>query len=500
MSPAPWNDLSALHHLGADLRAEWVGRQIFRVSVGPDWLRLDWKGDDPTGLLLSLHPGAILACAVQGNWPTPVRKALPLVKGHLLNEHLPGTTLLAFGLFPADKIWALRFKSPDDRTLTLLHQVFGPRGNTTLLDEKTRLIWARNHPPHPLIHREPPAETWTTGEADAAELTLHGDMHQHFLQRVADTVQQQQRARLVRLAAASERLTQNLRGDLDHADRGDEFRRTADALAANLHTLTQGQEQAEIYDLLDGSPLTVPLDPALAPAANLEVWYRKARKAAKGCQIIAANLEKAERRHAALQAALMALDALGTQNNPEACNNPDACLNPDACNNPEIDNNPIENLAAIQEWEVIHQDLLPAEKPSRRRAHSPEEPARPFRRYLLDDRWEVWVGRNNKENDELTHRASHTKDIWLHAQGVPGSHVILRTSGRPDQVPKMVIEKAAALAALHCRSKHSALVPVIYTERRYVRKPRKASPGLAVCLREKNLFAEPGVPEGVVPI
>ena len=118
----------------------------------------------------------------------------------------------------------------------------------------------------------------------------------------------------------------------------------------------------------------------------------------------------------------------------------------------------------------------------------------------MDERWEVWIGRSNQENDALTFGAAHGKDIWLHAQGVPGSHVILRTGGKPEQVPRGVLEKAAALAAFHCRAKNSALVPVIWTERRYVRKPRKAPAGAAVCLREKSLFVEPGVPPGAEPV
>lgn len=475
-APAPWNDLPRLQHLAADLRAEWVGRKVFRVSVGPDWLRLHWQGEDRTGLLLSLRQGAVLATAMQGTWPTPVRKALPVVKEHLLNEHLPGATLTHLGVFPGDRIWALRFTAAGGRVMTLLHQVFGPRGNTTLLDEATRLVWARHHPPHPLLHREPPAETWGTGRADEADLSLYGAMTGHFLQRVCEDAFHRQRARLLKAIAAGERLTENLGRDLDRADRGDEFRRTAEALAAHLHTIVQGQDCAHIHDLQDGSPLEVELDPALTPAANLEAWFRKARKAEKGRKIIAANLQKAHKMLVDQQQALVRLNALGGE--------------PD----------PIDDLAALQEWEVVHQELIPEEKPRRSRAHGPDEPARPFRRYLVDGRWEVWIGRNNKENDELTHRASHSKDIWLHAQGVPGSHVILRTGGRPDQVPKKVIEKAAALAALNCRSRHSALVPVIYTERRYVRKPRKAPPGLAVCLQEKSLFAEPGVPDGTEPI
>ncbi|PID78561.1 hypothetical protein CSB20_14555, partial [bacterium DOLZORAL124_64_63] len=239
--PAPWSDLATLQHLGADLRAEWLGRRVYRVSVGPAWLRVHWQGQDRTGLLLSLWPGAVLAAAGQGGWPPPVRKALPLVKDHLLNEHLPGARLTGLGVYPADRIWALRFANAADQTLYLLHQVFGPRGNTTLLDEDTRLIWARNHPPHPLLHRRPPAQTWSTGTAEQADLSLHGAMTDYFLRKVHQDACQQTRARLLKSAAATERLTVNLGADLARADKGEEFRRTAEALAANLHTLVQGQ-------------------------------------------------------------------------------------------------------------------------------------------------------------------------------------------------------------------------------------------------------------------
>jgi predicted ribosome quality control (RQC) complex YloA/Tae2 family protein len=158
-------------------------------------------------------------------------------------------------------------------------------------------------------------------------------------------------------------------------------------------------------------------------------------------------------------------------------------------------------LAALQRWRADHREWFPDTPPKtqrRRDASGPEEPLRPFRRYLIDGRWEVWVGRSNQENDELTHRASHPADLWLHAQGVPGSHVILRTQGHPEQIPHRVLEKAAGLAALHSKARHSGLVPVVFTERRYVRKPRKTAPGIAVCQREKTLFVAPAVAEGVV--
>ena len=123
---------------------------------------------------------------------------------------------------------------------------------------------------------------------------------------------------------------------------------------------------------------------------------------------------------------------------------------------------------------------------------------RGYRAYEVDG-YEILVGKGDAENDRLTFGLAAPRDLWLHAQGVGGSHVVLRTGGRPDTVPRPVLEKAAALAALHSKARHSGLVPVIWTERRYVRRPRKAPPGTAVCLREQNLFVEPGVKPGVEP-
>ena len=100
----------------------------------------------------------------------------------------------------------------------------------------------------------------------------------------------------------------------------------------------------------------------------------------------------------------------------------------------------------------------------------------------------------------LSTRLARPKDLFFHLDGAPGSHVVLRTGGRPDTVPRPVLEKAAALAALHSKARHSGLVPVIWTERRYVRRPRKSPAGMAVCLREQSLMVEPVVAPGVVTI
>ncbi len=117
-----------------------------------------------------------------------------------------------------------------------------------------------------------------------------------------------------------------------------------------------------------------------------------------------------------------------------------------------------------------------------------------FRRYELDDMWFVLVGRNNQENDKLTfHRAAPT-DLWFHAQHVPGSHVVLKARGNPGAPPAKILEQTAAIAAFHSKARHSGLVPVIYTLRKYVRKPRGARAGQVLCEREKMIVVAPALP------
>ncbi len=280
---------------------------------------------------------------------------------------------------------------------------------------------------------------------------------------------------LQRRRESAERLVANLTRDLDRADGGQDRRRDAETLAVHLHTVHRGQDTVTLTDPHDGTDRTIALDPALPLHANLERLFKQARKAARGREVVIERLDTARAELESITAATTQLDT--------------------ALALPLADD--LTRLSALQAFAAAHPEITVKRAPGGTRA--PDEPARPFRRYRIDGHWDVWLGRNNQENDTLTHRTSHARDLWLHAQGVSGSHVILRTGGRPDTVPRPVLEKAASLAALHSKARNSALVPVIWTERRYVRKPRKAAPGVAVCLQEKNLFVEPGVQAGVEP-
>jgi len=114
-----------------------------------------------------------------------------------------------------------------------------------------------------------------------------------------------------------------------------------------------------------------------------------------------------------------------------------------------------------------------------------------FNHLLLDQKWEILIGKNAKNNDLLTFRFAHKHDIWLHAQGVPGSHVIIHLQDKNQQPPMEIIEKAARIAAYFSAAKTSGIVPVNFTTVRYVRKPRNAPAGTVTLSHEKTIFVEP---------
>lgn len=464
----PWRDRERLIALAAALTDALHGRAVHDLVSGPGWAILQLSGEARPAVVLTALPGATTVFAHSGPLPPPLRRALP--RGGAVPPPLRGDVVTGVTVPGDDLVIALRLAGPGGKR-HLLHQLFGSPGNTALLDGSGRLLWAHRALPHPCLLTPPSAAAYdtTTSPPDGTIATFTAAGLDRLTRQRETAIAEQLRRALARRETTAERLVANLAADLAGADRGDDLRRDAETLAVHLHAVPPGQHAVDLADPRDGSRRRITLDPAAPPAATLERLFKAARRAERGREVIANRLADARSTLAAVHHELDALAGL-----PECAAG-------------------LDRLVAILDLRDRVLGAPPAT--SGEAARRAEEAApRPFRRYRLLGRWEVWVGRDREENDVLTHRASHPRDLWLHAQGVTGSHVILRTDGRPDQVPRQVIELAAAIAALHSRARHSALVPVIWTERRYVRKPRKAPPGTAVCLQERSLFVAPGVP------
>lgn len=111
----------------------------------------------------------------------------------------------------------------------------------------------------------------------------------------------------------------------------------------------------------------------------------------------------------------------------------------------------------------------------------------PFRRFVSSDGHLILVGRNARENDDLTFGLAKSEDLWLHARGTPGSHVVVRLDKGTDPPPE-TIRDAATLALLYSDLKKSGKGDVIYTRRKWVKKAKGQAPGAVTVTQEKSLY------------
>ena len=317
----PWRRQDALESLLRCWRHSLVGRQIIRVTAGSGWLSLSVAGRERTLLYLLARPGAVLLWDASDVLPSPMRACLGWIKRPPLASFLTDRLLDGAGMLPGDRVMALSFSSPPgEGRLTLLHQLFGTRGNVTLLDEEGRLLWSLRRPIHTLLTQLPPEAVFgdAGGPAGSIEPADCADVRGRFrTQALAELTGQLETENLARLGKtlrneerAAQRLIGNLSRDLAEADRGEEYRRLAETLAASLNLVPRGSEEVELPSPFDGRPVRIPLDPALEPAANLDHYFRLARKAERGRDQIAGRLESARTRLAFCQARKEELAAL----------------------------------------------------------------------------------------------------------------------------------------------------------------------------------------------
>lgn len=230
------------------------------------------------------------------------------------------------------------------------------------------------------------------------------------------------------------------------------LRRRADLLMAHLHSVDKGASEAELDDF-EGGVVRVPLDPTRTAVENAEDLYDRARRRQRAGDRLPARVRAAVAERNRLDALLQALDR------------------------GEAD--PTE----VDRWV---KEVRPTE------GRSSEDAERlPYRAFRSSGGLEIRVGRSGRGNDDLTFHHSSPDDVWLHARDVAGAHVILRWPDREQNPPKRDLVEAAVMAALNSRARSSGTVPVDWTRRKYVRKPRKAPPGAVLPERVQTLFVEP---------
>jgi hypothetical protein len=372
-----------------------------------------------------------------------------------------------------------------EATHSLALHLDGPRANLTLrrLDDGA-ILWAFHReeagPPPPGFQAPRALEAVTPEALEELRAAIDRAFRDDFDREAGRELDQAERALRKRLEAQG--------GDLKRARAQIDARRRGEILLANYAKISRGASRVSLPDTFADSPgaeIEITLDPALSPHENAALLFQRAKKGERGVQLV-------ERRLAETQKSLERLAALRrdieTRPPKESLRLRDEFLKSAG----------LQSVARGDTRKIrLGRRTAGAPRAGRPGTRPPgaRESIRP-RTFSTSEGWEVWVGRNNTENDRLTHRLSNPHDFWFHVVGVPGSHVILRRPTRSAIPKRSTLEEAAAIAAYFSKARKLTRVPVIFTERKFVSKPRRGKPGQAICTREKELLVRPGIPKG----
>ncbi|ADL51654.1 Rqc2 family fibronectin-binding protein [Clostridium cellulovorans] len=243
----------------------------------------------------------------------------------------------------------------------------------------------------------------------------------------------------------------------------DQYRLYGELLTANIYAIKPNDKEITVLDYYkeEEEYITITLDPLKSPSENIQKYFKKYNK-----------LKMSEQ-----------MSKIQMDNNTEELEYLYSALNN------------LEMAETYQEIEDIKNELVNEGyiKFSKNNSSKNKKASKPLK-YVSSDGYELYVGKNNIQNDYLTLKFANKHDLWFHTKNIPGSHVIIRRETL-DEVPDSTILEAGNLAAFYSKGQKSSQVPVDYTEVKNVKKPSGAKAGMVIYYTNKTLYVTPKEPE-----
>lgn len=289
----------------------------------------------------------------------------------------------------------------------------------------------------------------------------------HYVALFYQTTNREQLRKLLssRLALALQQFQRKLRRqeqELLNLPTATEYREWADTLLANINHLPNHTDTVTLPKLTNpNQSLRIPLNPKLTIAENANKFYAKSRQIENSRKELQDSIRDAQESIRKISHQLKTV---------RACQD-------------------------LKEMQQIQQQI-----PARliQQQPGPDSPERePFYRFRAHN-WELLVGKSARDNDLLSFKHARLEDFWFHAEHGPGSHVVVRNPGKQASLPPDIIEYAAGVAAFYSKAKHSAVVPVIYTKKKYIWKRKNMPPGKVFTKFTKSVIVKPLDPKELV--
>lgn len=246
---------------------------------------------------------------------------------------------------------------------------------------------------------------------------------------------------------------------LDAAQEANKYRLYGELLMANLYRLEDGLVETLLENFYDPEHklVCIPLYPDLSPVENALFYFKKYNRTKHALKKSAGFIVEMQKEHAYLASVETTLQQATSRT----------------------------NLQEIKE-ELAEQGYLEKEN-KKKRKKLPRAPE--ILTFTSSDGFTILIGRNNKQNDYLIRHLARDNDLWLHVKNIPGAHVIIRVENR--QPTPTALQEAASLAAYHSQARYAQNVPVDYTLRKNVHKPRDARPGFVVYKEQQTINVNP---------
>lgn len=304
---------------------------------------------------------------------------------------------------------------------------------------------------------------------DSVQVLLQAYYTEQLNRQAFEQIYQQLHQRVATALRKLQQRIEDFEQRLHLSDQADDLKQQADLLMAYSHQWEPGMQSIALPTFDTGKPLEILLDPTKNAVQNAQALYKRHQKMRRSRDSIVPLLKAAQSEMQYLEQVEAAIAQSDTYREPD-------------------------DLSALLEI----QDELDQQGYTSR-SHQGRSPARPssidFHRYRSPSDFEIIVGRNNRQNDELTFGVATEYDLWFHTQEIPGSHVLLRIP--PGQVADDAdLQCAANWAVHHSRARQSDQAPVVYTELKNVYKPKGAKPGMVIYKHETVIW---GYPQQVGP-
>lgn len=250
----------------------------------------------------------------------------------------------------------------------------------------------------------------------------------------------------------------------------DTYKLYGELIVNNMYKLDNSHlDSISLNNYYTGEDITIPLDKSLSPYNNAQKYFKKYNKLKNALSFVKEQENEIQEQLSYLESIVYELEASNTIEEVTEIYD-------------EISNNVLIKDINAQKKNKVN---VKKKKPNNRIYKFDKEQ---FIRFKIDD-FDVFVGKNNVQNDYLTLKFASDNDLWFHTKDIHGSHVILRIHNeKPSQE---IINKVASIAAKYSKAKFSSNVPVDYTYVKYVKKPNKAKPGMVIYTYEQTVNVQP---------